>query len=153
MSILSWKNWPPISTSIILNDISGLYCLLRLNLLIHLPTNFFHTWHIPYMTHSLPKKWEWSYVTAWCEVLTPTFTFLVGNLPSSILRTLWGGTSQKNHPVPILVLSNTAFINQTEEKINLFLFVRLFSNFFSGDLRHKSWPCWTLGSIVFSCYF
>ena len=35
-------------------------------------------------------------MTAWCEVLTPTFTFLVGNLPSSILRTLWGGTSQKN---------------------------------------------------------
>ena len=28
-----------------------------------------------------------------------TFTFLVGILPSSTLRTFWGGTSQKRHPV------------------------------------------------------
>ena len=31
--------------------------------------------------------------------LTPTFTFLVGNLPSLTLRTFWGRTSKKNHPL------------------------------------------------------
>ena len=32
---------------------------------------------------------------------TPTFTFLVGNLPSSTLRTFWGRTSKKNNPVHV----------------------------------------------------
>ena len=31
-----------------------------------------------------------------CEVLTPTFTFLVGILPSSTLRTFWAETVKKN---------------------------------------------------------
>ena len=34
-----------------------------------------------------------------CEVLTPTFTFLVGILPSSTLRTFRAEPVKKNHPV------------------------------------------------------
>ena len=50
------------------------------------------------MAKSLQKKWKWTYPTARCEVLTLTFTFLVGILPSSTLRTFVGGTSQKKSP-------------------------------------------------------
>ena len=61
------------------------------------------------MAKSLPKKWKWTYPTARYEVLTPTFTFLVGILPSSTLRTFWGGTIKKNHPVYINIIFLKAF--------------------------------------------
>ena len=48
------------------------------------------------MAKSLPKKWKWTYPTVRFEVLTLTFTFLVGILPFSTLRTFWGETSRKN---------------------------------------------------------
>ena len=60
-------------------------------------TAWFFEWSRPKMfyvlrmTNSLPKKWEWSYVTAWCEVLLQISLFLVGNLPSSTHRTFGGG--------------------------------------------------------------
>ena len=41
------------------------------------------------------KKWKWTYPTTRYEVLTLTFTFLVGILLSSTLRTFGGGTSKK----------------------------------------------------------
>ena len=48
-----------------------------------------------------------------CEVLTQTFTFLVGVLQSPALRTLRAEPVQKNHPVvaiPAPVLQSLAFV-------------------------------------------
>ena len=48
---------------------------------------------------SLPKKWKSELKYNILLLKRPTFAFLVGILPSSTLRTLWCGTSQKTHPV------------------------------------------------------
>ena len=42
------------------------------------------------------KKVKVDHPTARCEVLTLTFTFLVGILPASTLRTFWAGPVKKN---------------------------------------------------------
>ena len=42
------------------------------------------------------KKVKVGHPTARCEVLTLTFTFLVGILPASTLRTFWAGPVKKN---------------------------------------------------------
>ena len=59
---------------------------------------FFLCWGVLRMANSLPKKVRVELCDSMFWGLTPTFTFLVGNLPSSTLRTFWGGTSQKIHP-------------------------------------------------------
>ena len=51
------------------------------------------------MAKSLPKKWKSELKLNILLLKRPTFTFLVGILPSSTLRTFWGGTIRKKHPV------------------------------------------------------
>ena len=50
---------------------------------------------------SLPKKWKSELKLNILLLKRPTFTFLVGILPSSTLRTFWGGTIRKKHPVSL----------------------------------------------------
>ena len=108
------------------------------------------------MTNSLPKKWKSEYELHILLLDRSTFTFLVGILSSSTLRTFLGGTSKKKHPVHFgiwkkIILNWIYFVICTNTSVLLSLKKGNFSKFhlisvlqgvfFTGPAP-KSSKCW-----------